>query len=144
MTRAFTIRPSTVFEKFDQETVILNLDSGSYFSAEGTASVIWGLVADGVTEAGIIDHLTSGFAGEFGDIAASTGEFLNRLVEESLVDEKPAPADERVVAEDRLRPGQTFSPPVLQKYTDMEEMLLLDPIHEVDEHGWPNARKPPA
>jgi hypothetical protein len=144
MTRAFTIRPSTVFEKFDQETVILNLDSGSYFSAEGTASVIWGLVADGVTEAGIVDHLTNGFVGARGDIAASTGEFLNRLVEESLVDQKPAPADERVVAGDRPRPGQTFSPPVLQKYTDMEEMLLLDPIHEVDEHGWPNARKPPA
>jgi hypothetical protein len=26
----------------------------------------------------------------------------------------------------------------LHKYTDMEELLLLDPIHDVDETGWPN------
>jgi hypothetical protein len=26
---------------------------------------------------------------------------------------------------------------VLQKYTDMADLLLLDPIHEVDEQGWP-------
>jgi hypothetical protein len=31
-----------------------------------------------------------------------------------------------------------FEIPALEKYTDMEELLLLDPIHEVDETGWPN------
>jgi hypothetical protein len=29
--------------------------------------------------------------------------------------------------------------PVLNKYTDMQDLLLLDPIHEVDERGWPNS-----
>ena len=34
-----------------------------------------------------------------------------------------------------------FQAPSLQKYTDMEEMLALDPIHEVDEEmGWPSAK----
>ena len=28
--------------------------------------------------------------------------------------------------------------PQLSSYTDMQELLLLDPIHEVDESGWPN------
>ena len=35
-----------------------------------------------------------------------------------------------------------YEHPVLQKYTDMEDLLLLDPIHDVDEAGWP-ARKQP-
>jgi hypothetical protein len=26
---------------------------------------------------------------------------------------------------------------MLQKFTDMQDLLLLDPIHEVDESGWP-------
>jgi hypothetical protein len=30
--------------------------------------------------------------------------------------------------------------PVLEKYTDMQELLLLDPIHDVEEAGWPKAR----
>jgi hypothetical protein len=35
---------------------------------------------------------------------------------------------------------QEFSRPILTKYTDMKELLLLDPIHEVDETGWPNPK----
>ena len=30
-----------------------------------------------------------------------------------------------------------FEAPVLYTYTDMAELLLLDPIHDVDETGWP-------
>jgi hypothetical protein len=38
--------------------------------------------------------------------------------------------------------GCEFVTPCLQKYTDMEELLLIDPIHEIDEVGWPSARPP--
>ena len=34
-----------------------------------------------------------------------------------------------------------FESPNLQKYTDMQAMLWLDPIYEVDETGWPNTPK---
>jgi hypothetical protein len=30
---------------------------------------------------------------------------------------------------------------VAQKFTDMEEMLMGDPIHEVDSQGWPALKK---
>ena len=30
-----------------------------------------------------------------------------------------------------------FKPPLLKRYTDMQELLILDPIHEVDDTGWP-------
>jgi len=33
-----------------------------------------------------------------------------------------------------------FEKPKLQKFTDMQDLLLLDPIHEVDEAGWPHTR----
>ena len=36
--------------------------------------------------------------------------------------------------------GQVFSPPVVEKYTDMQDLVLLDPVHEVDERGWPHAK----
>jgi hypothetical protein len=28
----------------------------------------------------------------------------------------------------------------LNKYTDMQDLLLLDPIHEVDAAGWPSTK----
>ena len=30
-----------------------------------------------------------------------------------------------------------FEPPRLERYTDMKDYFLLDPIHEVDSAGWP-------
>jgi hypothetical protein len=67
--------------------------------------------------------------------------FIDQLVAEALVDAEPAPeAGDDMTAASAAAP-QEFVEPLLQKYTDMEEMLLLDPIHEVDEHGWPSARK---
>ena len=34
-------------------------------------------------------------------------------------------------------PQEGFVAPQLHKYTDMQELLLLDPIHDVDQEGWP-------
>ena len=34
----------------------------------------------------------------------------------------------------------SFSPPVFEKFMDLQDLLLLDPIHEVDEIGWPHQR----
>jgi hypothetical protein len=39
--------------------------------------------------------------------------------------------------------SKTFEPPLLEKYTDMQDLVLLDPVHEVDSTGWP-APKPDA
>jgi len=32
-----------------------------------------------------------------------------------------------------------YAPPVLETFSDMQDLLLLDPIHEVDDAGWPMA-----
>jgi len=29
---------------------------------------------------------------------------------------------------------------VVEKYTDMQDLVLLDPVHEVDERGWPHVQ----
>ena len=146
MIRSFKLKPSTVHERFGDETVILNLDSGSYYSAQGTGTVIWNLVSDGASEAAILQHMRAEYAGNGDEIASATAKFLDQLVAESLVE-----PDDIVDGNGEQAPAiagapnkaNTFSLPLLQKYTDMEEMLLLDPIHEVDEHGWPSARRAP-
>ncbi len=38
----------------------------------------------------------------------------------------------------------SFEAPILNRFTDMEEMLLLDPILYVDVSGWPEAMPPPS
>ena len=145
MNRSFELKPSTVHERFGDETVILNLDSGSYYSAQGIGSIIWALISDGYSESNIVHRIRAAFSGNVDEVASATQRFLDQLIEEALV-ESHAAADGNSDAGDSAHvaeaSAQVFSAPVLQKYTDMEEMLLLDPIHEVDEHGWPSARRP--
>ena len=31
-----------------------------------------------------------------------------------------------------------FSTPLVEKYTDMAELILLDPVHDVSALGWPS------
>ncbi len=47
----------------------------------------------------------------------------------------------RELASVAVRRHGHFEPPKLAKYTNMSDLLMLDPVHDVDEQGWPN-RKP--
>jgi Coenzyme PQQ synthesis protein D (PqqD) len=142
--RIFKIKPSVVHEKFGDETVILNLDTGSYYSAQGTGSVIWNLVVEDPSEAGILWRVKAEFEGNEEDIAREASRFLDQLVAESLVSFDDGAGEAADLPGQQIgEPKKAFLIPILQKYTDMEELLLLDPIHEVDDHGWPSARRPP-
>jgi hypothetical protein len=36
---------------------------------------------------------------------------------------------------------RAFEPPLLEKFDDLQDLILLDPVHEVlEEEGWPHAR----
>ncbi len=141
MARDFKIKASTVHERFGDESVIVNLDSGSYYSAQGTADFVWALVADGASESQILDRMTTRFTGDRDEIIRTVTEFLTHLASENLVEPVASGANGTASPETvDAKTGQTFVAPILQKYTDMEELLRLDPIHEVDEVGWPVVR----
>ena len=141
MSRSFKLKPTTAHETFGEETVIVNLDSGNYYSAQEPGSIIFSLVADGASEADILRRIKSEFSGNSEEISDSIAKFLDQLVEESLVEaEYVRDGNGEPAGDETGEPERVFSAPLLQKYTDMEEMLMLDPVHEVDELGWPSAR----
>ena len=37
-----------------------------------------------------------------------------------------------------MRPA--FVAPALTRYTDVKDLLVLDPVHDVDEMGWPTPK----
>jgi hypothetical protein len=36
---------------------------------------------------------------------------------------------------------EEWSIPLLNEYTDLQDLILVDPIHDVQESGWPNLEK---
>ncbi len=133
--------PSVISEVIDGETIVLNFESGHYYSFNPTASEIWLRVSSGDPVALASEHVARRFAGDPATIRGEVEDFVRRLAEERLI--RPAVGDVAAAppgAAEAPAAESTFSSPSFEKFTDMEELLLLDPIHEVSDSGWP--RKP--
>ena len=142
MTSYFRVKNSIVHEKFDDETVIVNLDSGCYYNLHSMGDTIWAWAAAGYSQSQIVTLVGQCYEGDAAEMAASVASFLESLVSEALLartDDGAAPA-----LPDNMELRGVFIPPTFHKYTDMEELLQLDPIHEVDKLGWPSAKPPTA
>lgn len=126
--------PNVIRENFEGEVVIVHLETGHYYSLEGTAGDIWTWVEQGASRAEIAGEASRVWQLPV-DAAEGIDGFLTGLVEENLARETEGSGG---------RDGQLSAPrtsvyrtPVLAKFSDMQELLLLDPIHETDEQGWP-------
>lgn len=128
--------PMVISETIAKETVIINLHSGNYYSLKHSGAVIWSAIEKGATFGAIVDTICSVYDVNADVAALETAKLVNGLIEEGLI--RPA-ASKRATFD--IVAGETveaFVSPVLDKFTDMEAMLLLDPIHDVDDEGWPH------
>lgn len=135
--------PDVAWEAFDDEVVIVNLQSGHYFSARGTGAAIWRAVVAGATHADMCDLIASTYEVDRQQLDECIRKFVESLVERTLI----VPADAGRAGSAAPAPSApppatklAFAPPALDTYSDMQDILLLDPIHEVDDKGWPHPR----
>lgn len=124
--------PRCSAEDFDGEIVAINLDTGRYFSMKDTAAIVWHDLAGGHA----VETLRAAVGGDPALVAA-LDQYVAELSKEGLMRpavEAPAPA-----APLQTAPGMAH--PTLESFGDMESLLLLDPVHEVDDsEGWPLPR----
>lgn len=135
--------PAVVAEVIDGEVVIMNLTTGNYYSSDGTGAVIWGWIEDGKTLCDIERLLGQHYEASAEAITAALTSFLDRLLDEGLVRESteiPTSGGGHGLSENESPSRQRLVPPELHVYTDMQDLLLLDPIHDVDEAGWPRPK----
>ena len=139
--------PKVIHEFFEDEVVIVNLDSGCYYSTDKTGFAVFKLLAAQTSSSEIVEVLSGAFNAPAETISQRIEEFVSQLVNEGLVipvGDGPCPATNFALSTDgalALSSSTRFEPPVLNKFSDMKELLLLDPIHDVDEKGWPIAKK---
>lgn len=69
----------------DEEAVVMDLDSGDFFSLGGTAYAIWGLIDGTRTRAEIIAALVAGYAAPEAEVAADFDAFVGDLAERGFI-----------------------------------------------------------
>lgn len=142
--------PNVIHDTIDGEAVIINLMSGRYYSLQHTGAEIWDLIENGATAADVARAMTQRYDAGDVDMEHVVVQFLGKLQEENLirVDGSDEPGPDSVVDTPATtgspREAASFAAPVLSVYSDLEDILLLDPIHEVDEEGWPVATPAPS
>ena len=134
--------PQVISENIDGEVVIANLQTGVYYSMERIGADVWPWFENGISEEDLLKAAIASYSGNPSEIEAGLGEFVGKLVAEHLIVEAPGAQSRCPNAlfstnGHGLRP---FEKPALESYNDMQDLLLLDPIHEVDESGWPTPK----
>lgn len=127
-----------VHEAFDDEVLAINLDSGTYYSLPGVSARIWACLVDGATLAAIAEALAEAYEGDRAVMNAELSRFIDRMSEEKLIVIDNSCDSAATFNFAKPSAGrEPFVAPVMEIYSDMQDLLLLDPIHEVDEAGWP-------
>jgi hypothetical protein len=132
--------PKVISETIDSEAVVINLDSGTYYSLEGTAGEIWALVEHGLDPGRIVGVLRSRHHASGNEIEAAVGDFLAELEGEELLVPADGGSFQGDAPDEPAGQGNLpFSPPRVARYTDLQHLIALDPIHEVEPSaGWPH------
>jgi hypothetical protein len=130
---------SVLHERVDDEVILIHMISGAYASLRGTGADAWEAVAAGrdADECGRL--LAQRYEVSETDAAEAVTELVSELVAHDLVCERPDHMPVEQPALDAPQGRLAWTPPSIAVYTDMQDFLRLDPIHEVTPAGWPHA-----
>jgi hypothetical protein len=129
--------PDVIADSIQGETLIINLINGVYYSSDGVGDEIWRCLHDGETPAQIVEAISAHYDGDGPSVREDVLAFISELLDDDLIVECGSSSNRSVTTSTNGRRPK-FEKPVLQRYTDYQELLLLDPIHEVLESaGWP-------
>ena len=137
----FSVDPQrVVHETIGDETILINLEAGTYHSLTGSGPAIWTLLVAGCTAEEAARELRGRHPETSeAEIEAAVGGLVAQLLEADLLD-----ADAERSAPEPVAPPADgpFAPATFQSYSDMQYLLLLDPIHDVAPEGWPAPSEP--
>lgn len=140
--------PRIAHQTLDNETIIIDFKTGIYYSARSEAMLIWRAICEGYSLEIISEFIATHSRNESQLILEQVKEFVSFLLDQKLIFEVMS-------GQDSSEPGSTipqgffinpeilakgFSQPVLEIHSDMQELLLLDPVHDINGKGWPNKK----
>jgi hypothetical protein len=120
-------------EEFDGEFVLINFARGTYFSLRHAAVDVWRQFRNGADPARVEERILDRFAVAEEQAREELKRCIQALIAEDLLREIAAAGPP---VEDWA--SQRWAAPAVEVYSDLQDLIVLDPVHEVDTHtGWP-------
>jgi hypothetical protein len=134
--------PWVANQVIDGEAVLIAFETGAYYSSERTGASVLSLLERQAPVSEIVARLSATHDASSETIEADVRAFIAHLSQEGLIVPCDATNDPKAGESDETpttAAAHVWAPPLLTRYGDLEDLLILDPIHEVDESGWPVA-----
>jgi hypothetical protein len=130
--------PLLISQQFDSEVVLANYQNGVYYNLDGSAAQIWlGLKINRTVEE-IGSAIAAATGGDVPSITQQVQAFVDSMLAEGLIAEGVADARSETSVETWAPVlSGTFGPPEFQRFDNLRELLLMDPVHDAGEEGWP-------
>ena len=127
--------PLVAVQEIEGEAILINFDTGCYYSANATGAVLLELAQRGASVAAMVQALASRCAVPESRVVDPVSAFFTAAQDGGLV----VPSDGADIAAPSPTgdPAMEFVAPQLEKFDDLQDLLMLDPIHDVDQVGWP-------
>ncbi|MGE4170707.1 MAG: hypothetical protein AB7F28_08340 [Candidatus Margulisiibacteriota bacterium] len=112
-----------IYELLNDDIVVVSLVSGNYYNINQFPEALWQALESPVLFGDVVSC--------FPNSEAAITTTLNLLIEEGLL--------LKTEAAPTALPGTVYPEltPQVEKFSDIQNLLLVDPIHEIDETGWP-------
>lgn len=125
-----------ISDVFGEEVVLVNLESGVYYSLKYSAAQIWIRLINQYSPTEILTDLIQIYQVDENDLMSDINLFFTQLLEDKII--KIASETEKKSIEFNSKGILVnYTSPVVEAFSDMQEILLLDPVHDVDKAGWP-------
>lgn len=118
-------------EDFDDEIVLVNIQTGIYFTMSESAPFIIRELSKGVNLSNVFDNINASSHDVNNKIAIK--DFIELLIQEKILVDNSA-----INADNSIDFDQISSLPLYKKFEDIGDLIKLDPIHDVSDLGWPN------
>lgn len=132
-------RPAIIDETIDGEVVVVDLERGSYYSIRDGGVTIWQSLIEPTTPERVVRDVAQRVGRPVEELAPVVTDFIEELEAHGLLREADRPPVDPPGPPASPADIGTFELPLIERFTDMEDLLMLDPVHEVDERGWPHA-----
>jgi hypothetical protein len=119
------------FEDFDDEIVAIDSRSGTFYSMKGRAKLVWRALADGLRLEEFRERLTNLNERE----SILLNEMIRDLRESGIAGDAPNGSG-------AIDPTAwtAEAPAQFEKNADFDDLIRLDPIHDISEDGWLGSR----
>lgn len=122
------------FEDFGDEIVVIHNDSGVFYSIKGRAIAVWRALEAGLDAFALDARLRA--------ISPEDADTVKRMIEELVSRGIAVPV--AGVSTPPLDLDETaLGPTAFESNSDFNDLIRLDPIHDVDDRGWPHRKTEP-